>query len=255
MTRRILLTVLIVVLAGALLGCYFYFVGTLSAEGRAATRCNRVDVILLDSLESAIVDRQEVRAFLEARSLGRQTDRVDLDSIERVLRARGDVLGAEVYAADDQTVAARLVQRKPVLRLETATGRWYSDPEGFLFPVTHAVDVPVITGHIPLTLSGAYKGQTQPEKLGWVLGLVDLARYIDSKEVLRREIAQIDIAEDGDIVLYTRSAGPAVIFGDCSDIPAKFRKLEAFWRNIAPQEDAKPYKTINLKYNNQIICK
>lgn len=255
MTRRILLTALIVVLAGALLGCYFHFVGILSAEGRSAARCNRVEVILLDSLESAIVDPQEVHSLLEARSLGRRTDRVDLDSIERMLRARGDVLGAEVYTPDDHTVSARLTQRKPVLRLEAAVGRWYADPEGYLFPVTHPVDVPVVTGRIPLSLGEAYKGQAPEASLGWLLGLVDLARYIDSREVLRREIAQIDIAEDGDIVLYTRSPGPAIIFGDSGEVAVKFRKLEAWWRNIAPQEDIPDYKTINLKYNNQIICK
>ena len=86
--------------------------------------------------------------------------------------------------------------------------------------------------------------------------MVTLARYIDSKPALKREIAQMDINEDGDIVLYTRSAGPAIIFGDSGDYVTKFAKLDAWWRNIAPQlEEGKTYKTINLKYNNQIICK
>ena len=86
--------------------------------------------------------------------------------------------------------------------------------------------------------------------------MVSLAQYIDSKPVLKREIAQIDVAPDGDIVLFTRTAGPAIIFGDSGNCAEKFRKLEAWWRNIAPQADEKkPYKTINLKYNHQIICK
>ena len=86
-------------------------------------------------------------------------------------------------------------------------------------------------------------------------GIVELARYIDSKPVLRSEIAQLDIAPNGDIVLYTRRPGPSIIFGDSADYVTKFRKLEAWWRNIEPQLDEKKhYKTINLKYNQQIIC-
>ena len=34
MTKRILLTSLIVLLSGGLLGCYFYFVGALARDGR-----------------------------------------------------------------------------------------------------------------------------------------------------------------------------------------------------------------------------
>ena len=45
MITKILLTSLIVVLAGALLGCYFHFVGSLAAKGRETSRCERVDII------------------------------------------------------------------------------------------------------------------------------------------------------------------------------------------------------------------
>ena len=256
MIRKIMLTTLILVLAGGLLGCWFHFVGILSAEGHAQARCRQVDIILLDSLESAIVDKAEVQEYVAKRTLGRQTNLVNLDSIEKALRARGEVMSAEVYTADEQTVAVRLTQRKPVIRFENGHHRWYADPEGYLFPVTNAVDVPIVTGRIPVRVDSTWRGETPEESREWVLGMVELARYIDSKPVLKREIAQIDVDPDGDLVLYTRTAGPAILFGDSGNCAEKFRKLEAWWRNIAPQVDAKkPYKTINLKYNHQIICK
>ena len=256
MIRKILLTSLIVVLAAGLLGCWFHFVGILSAEGHRQAYCRQVDVILLDSLESAIVDKAEVQEYVSEMALGRQTALVQLDSIERALRARGEVMSAQVYAADEQTVAVRLTQRKPVIRFENGHRRWYADPEGYLFPVTNAVDVPIVTGRIPIQVDSTWRGEAPRENREWILGMVELACYIDSKPVLRREIAQIEVAPDGDIVLYTRSAGPAILFGDSGNYAEKFRKLEAWWRNIAPQVDGKkPYKTINLKYNHQIICK
>ena len=256
MIRKILLTTLILVLAGGLLGCWFYFVGALSAEGHAQARCRQVDVILLDSLESAIVDKAEVQEYVAKRALGRQTNLINLDSLEKALRARGEVMSAQVYAANEQTVAVRLTQRKPVIRFENGHHHWYADPEGYLFPVTNAVDVPIVTGRIPVHVDSTWRGETPQDNREWVLGMVSLAQYIDSKPVLKREIAQIDVAPDGDIVLFTRTAGPAIIFGDSGNCAEKFQKLEAWWRNIAPQVDEKkPYKTINLKYNHQIICK
>ena len=255
MIKKILLTTLIVLLAGGLLGSYFYFVGTLAAKGREQSLCDRVEVILLDSLESAIVDKGEMLALVGSAALGRTTARIDLDSIERAIRARGEVMGAQVYAANPQTVGVQITQRKPVIRLENGAQHWYADPQGYLFPVANSVDVPVVTGNLPLQLADNYRGAVPDQSRTWLLNLVELARYIDEKEVLRNEIAQIDVAEDGDIVLYTRTPGPAIIFGDSTGYVEKFRKLEAWWRNIAPLERDKPYKTINLKYNNQIICK
>ena len=255
MIKRILLTTLIVLLAGGLLGCYFHFVGALSTEGKRQHACRQVEIILLDSLESAIVDKAEMEALVTKMAIGTPTVAVNIDSIERAIRSHGEVMSVQVYAADEQTVAARLTQRKPVVRLENGSQNWYADPEGYLFPVNNSVDVPIVTGNLPLQLSDNYRGSVPEDKRGWLLGLVELARYIDSKPVLQREISQIDIAPDGDIVLYTRSAGPAILFGDSGGCAEKFRKLEAYWRNIAPQAKDKTYKTINLKYNNQIICK
>ena len=255
MIKKILLTTLIVLLAGGLLGSYFYFVGALSAEGRRQHACRQVEVILLDSLESAIVDKAEMEALVTRMAVGKPTVAVNIDSIERAIRSHGEVMSVQVYAADPQTVAARLTQRKPVVRLENGSQNWYADPEGYLFPVNNSVDVPIVTGNLPLHLGDNYRGAVPEGNRNWLLGLVELARYIDSKPVLQREISQIDIAPDGDIVLYTRSAGPAILFGDSGGYTEKFRKLEAYWRNIAPQAEGKTYKTINLKYNNQIICK
>ena len=255
MTKRILLTSLIVLLSGGLLGCYFYFVGALARDGRQQARCRQVEVFLPDSLESTIVDKQEMCAFLQ-KNVGRPIDSIDLHALEMQIRSRGEVMDAQVYTVDEHTLTARISQRKPVVRLENGQVRWYADPDGYLFPVRNAVDVPLVTGRIPLTAEPSYKGFAPEQEQAWMEGIVALARYIDSKPVLRREIAQIDVDSNGDLVLYTRRPGPGIIFGDSSDYITKFQKLEAWWRNIEPQlEPGKTYKTINLKYNQQIICR
>ncbi len=255
MIRRIICTCLIVLATAGALGCWFYFVGALSAQGRGQTRCGQVKIVLLDSLESGIVNRKAVQKEVEKQVIGRVTDSIDLDAIERQIRANGEVMTAQVFTGSPQSVNVHITQRKPVLRLEGAGGRWYADPEGYLFPVTNTVDVPIVTGRLPMQLTADWRGPAPEAQQEWMRGMIALAQYIDSRDILRQEIEQIDIAPDGDIVLYTRTPGPAVIFGDYGDCSEKFRKLEAWWRNIAPQTGETTYKTINLKYNHQIICK
>ena len=257
MVKKILLTTLIVLLSGGLLGCWFWFVGGLEARGRADARCQRVSVVLLDSLESSIVDRQEMHDYLIRQVKGQRTDTVNLHGLEMAVRERGEVMSADVYAADPHTIAVKITQRKPVVRFEKGADRWYSDPDGYLFPVVHPVNVPVVTGSIPLAAGSKYKGPAPDDSRAWVLGVIEMARYIDSRNTLRGQIEQIDVEPGGDLVLYTAEDGPAIIFGDSSDYAEKFRKLEIWWRNVQPEAQAenKYYKTINLKFNNQIICK
>ena len=256
MIKRILLTSLIVLLSGGMLGSYFYFTGRLVAQGRRQARCQKVEVILLDSLQSNIVDKKELHGLLARQSIGRPVDSIDLHQLETQVGGMGEVVTAQVYTANGRTLAVRITQRKPVVRFEKDGNRWYADPEGYLFPVHNAVDVPVVTGYLPFQLESNYKGFAPDATRDWTSGMVELAQYIDGKPVLRNEITQLDIAANGDIVLYTREPGPSIIFGDSADYVTKFQKLDAWWRYIKPQmEENKHYKTINLKYNQQIICR
>lgn len=257
MIRRILLTATVVLLSGGLLGSYFYFAGRLDAEGRRTARCQRIRVFMPDSLETAIVEPAEVEKFVSRLAAGRVTDSIDLDTIERALRTRGEVMNAQVYALSPEEIAVRITQRKPVVRFDDGHRRFYADPEGYLFPVHNAVDVPVVTGKIPMTLEADYKGPAPEAAAEWVKGVVALARQIDANAYLRREIAQIEVESPDELVLYTRTEGPRFLFGSSDGVPEKFRKMDVYWRNIAPEaeREEKHYSTINLKYNNQIICK
>ena len=203
MVKKVILTALIVLLSAGLLGCWFYFVGRLETRGRQESRCDRVSVVLLDSLESAIVDKDELRDYVAGLAIGRKTDSIDLDTIERAILSRGEVMTAQVFAYSTGELAVELTQRKPVVRFDNSKERFYSDPEGYIFPVTNAVNVPLVTGKIPLNISAGYKGHAPEENRDWVMGLVGLAGYIDSRDILKREIEQIDIAENGDIVVAT----------------------------------------------------
>jgi cell division protein FtsQ len=68
-------------------------------------------------------------------------------------------------------------------------------------------------------------------------------------------IEQIYIDKNGDVILSPRIGNHKVIFGDLKDIEVKFNKLYTFYKNIAPEKGWERYSEVNLKYNNQIVCK
>jgi cell division protein FtsQ len=45
-----------------------------------------------------------------------------------------------------------------------------------------------------------------------------------------------------------------IIFGDAADAREKLENLATFYRKVMSQKDWDLYKTINLKYKNQVVC-
>jgi len=255
MVKKILLTVLLTVLSVGLLVGYFYHIDRYAGAKRQNIRCEKVSIIVLDSLESDIVNKSELEKAIKKQCVGIITDSIDLHALEFLLDNNGEISESQVFWKDEGLLGVTLTQRKPVVRLEMAGGGYYSDSEGYLFPVQHPIDVPVITGSLPLNLESGYRGYADSTSMKWLKAISGMASYISSDKYWNRQIAQIDVEKNSDIVLYLSSGDLKVIFGDASDYIDKLDKLEQYYRYIAPLEKAQNYTTVNLKYRNQIICK
>lgn len=255
MVKRIIITASVCISFLGLCGAYFYFVGNLAAQKKHDAECRCVNVTILDSLESSAVNVQEIYTLVSGPALGKPMEAIDLKGLEGLVRSNGEVMGAEVYTDAYCNVEVTLTQRKPVVRFDNGENDFYSDAGGYLFPVKHHIEMPVVTGHIPLQPESGFKGYPDIAQKEWVGKMVNLAEYIESSKFLKRQIQQIDIQENGDIVLYTAVGDQSILFGNCDDIAKKFAKLEAFYRSIVPEKGLDRYSVINLKVKNQIICK
>ena len=59
---------------------------------------------------------------------------------------------------------------------------------------------------------------------------------------------------ENDYVLQTRVYNQKIQLGAIRDLDIKFKKLEAFYNEVIQNNEVEKYKTINLKYNNQVVC-
>lgn len=256
MLKRILLTSMFCLLTAGIGFCYFFFTGRYVAERSRSEKCTAIDIIVEDSLENKLISCYDVMDMLNDSIIGTDLAKLNIYSIEEALRSHGEIRGAEVFDDMSGILTVRLQQRKAVIRFAEAGTSFFSDSTGYMFPICNAANVPVVTGNIPVSYSDGQKGYcTSREEAEWMAGIIALGRYIESHDYWHRQIEQIDIAENGDIMLYTRDARQNVIFGDCRDIAAKFSKLAAFYKGIAPLKEAENYSVVNLKYKDQIICR
>ena len=255
MVKRIIYTSLLCIGAAGLFFAYFFFVGRYAGDRRSHMKCSSVDIVITDSLFSSAVNPKEIYDSVCPLALGRLVDSIDVLEMERGVRSNGEVMSAEAFVTGYGKVEMRITQRRPVVRFKNATESYYCDRSGYLFPVKHHIEMPIVTGDIPLELGGEFKGYPDREQREWLKDMASLAEFIESDGFLKENIQQIDIESSGDIVLYTYAGNQKIVFGKCEDIAEKFRKLEAFYKNIVPEKGADRYSCINLKYKNQIICR
>ena len=214
-----------IIAAAAVTACLFlWLVGDrVGAENRREVTCNSVDAIIADSL-----------AFISP------------DDIKDWMADYGTYLGL-----------ISVTQRLPVVRFQNASGGFYADAEGFLFPLQqrHTVRVPIVDGALPIKLDKNFKGEPQTEQeKEWVLSVLDLVRWLDARKEWNDLVGQISVRKDGNLVLVPREGAERFVFGTPTDIDAKFGRIRKYYESIAPSRE-NPYKTVDVRFDGQIICR
>jgi len=241
--------------ASAVAACVFLaLVGDrLGARNRHEITCNSIDAQIADSLERKFISPGDIQDWMAdyGTYLGLRLDSVDLRRVEAVIDGKSAVRKSEAWLTDDGVLHISVTQREPVVRFQSASGGYYADADGFLFPLQlrHTARVPVVDGHLPLKLGKDFKGEPGTEKeRQWVLAVIDLVRYLGEL------VGQITVDKNGNLVLIPREGTERFIFGTPTDIDAKFSRIRNYYVSIAPSRET-PYKTVDVRYEGQIICK
>lgn len=259
MLKKIFTYSAITLLAAAAVA-YFYLASLLYAAKSGESVCRSVEVEISDSAVNRFVSKKEVIAIVtqyDGECVGKRCDKIDLARIERLLNSRSAIKESQASLTRDGIMRIEITQRRPVLRIETFNGGFYIDESEYIFPLVESFTsyVPVVSGHIPLNLDADYRGEAAEEQMPWLTKTLELGKFLDSNPFWSAMIEQIYVEQNGDLILSPKVGKMKIIFGPPDNIEEKFRKLLAFYKNIAPQRGWERYSEVNLKYKGQIVCK
>ena len=243
-----------IVLLFSIAGAYFYFSSLLSREGREEMLCNSLDVIILDSLDNCFITSSEVKDYLGDSMFGKNLDSIDTYQIENYLTGKDVIATANAFVTMPDRLTVQITQRKPIIRFQNENFGFFADESGFILPLNskHSLNLPVVTGKLPVEVTESHRGFTDNRQ--WMSDIIEFTDYIRNNAYWSREIEQIYVEENGDLVLYPKSGSFKIVFGGFDNRDAKFEKLAAFYKVILPDE-TKHYTSVNLKFKDQIVCK
>ena len=204
-----------------------------------------------------LISEKEIKQILQL-AAGKTITKANIKSLNlRKLEAKLNkdkrIQRADLYFDSKNKLHAHIIQKKPIMRvIEEEGGEYYLDENGKQVPVTRgsAVRVPLVTG-IRDTFSLVNTKSDPPSKLKQVF---DIMKYVAKDPFLTALIEQAHVEHDsiGDIVLIPKLGREKLIFGDASDIQAKFDNLKIFYRDGMPKLGWSRYKSLNLKYSHQV---
>lgn len=227
---------------GMLIGCV--------RSGDSAKLCEGLDVQFKDPYE--FVSEEDIRGFLDRKYgayVGVRLDSLDLGRIEKMLEEKSVVMNSEAWTTRDGILHISIVQRAPALRFQRGEEGFYIDRTGYVFPLhkSYTAEVPVVEGAIPDLNDG--------RNAGWAEGVLNLTDYIASSKQWKDKVEKISVGAGGEVELKMKEGKERFIIGYPDQIEAKFGKIGKYYSHILPSLDNVQYKSVNLKYNKQIICR
>lgn len=249
---------IVILLVGALIIGTMGVAVLMGRQSRKPLVCKGLEVVVLDSLENDFVSRKDVKIFLEKEYgsyLGKQLDSIDLHKVEKIIDGRSAVLKSEAFVTKDGILHIEVTQRKPVVRFQKADGGFYADQDGYIFPLqsSYASYVQIIDGEIPINTKSGYKGEIEdPAQKEWFDKVMQLVNFIESSS-WKDKIVQIHVGNGGELTVIPREGNERFILGQPVNIRDKFSRIEKYYGAIAA--NGKQYRTVNLKYDGQIVCR
>ncbi len=166
---------------------------------------------------------------------------INLHKFEMSVAKNPLVEEAKVYMTIAGSLKTVVTQRTPIGRVITGKEGYYIDRQGLKMPlsVNYSARVPLVSG------------QFTDEDIPVVFLLL---KKINSEEFLTNSIVGIHKASNGDYLLKTRMYDQEIRIGTIAGLDTKLKKLLVFYKKIIQEKAVGDYKTINLKYNNQVVC-
>ncbi len=214
------------------------------------------DVKVLLPGQFNFIERDEVDRILMENAgamVGRDMNDINIHKLENALKANPFIEFAKVYADMTGVIQIQIRQRVPVLRVvNMANLNFYIDGNGNKIPLSdnYTAKVLVASGLIDEDFSG--RVDTLNTKMA--RDLYRIALYIKSDTLWDNQIEQLFVDLKGDIEMVPRVGGHKIILGSADSLQTKFRNLLVFYKKAIPKVGWDTYKTINLKYANQIVC-
>jgi len=214
--------------------------------------CRNIEIEFANNELIKVSSDELIRLVKSADSdiLIKKLTQINSEKIEAAVKKHHAIKNAEVYkimAKDSSSYKGILVvkvkHREPVVRIMSNLGSYYLDESGNKIPISanYTANVLATTGFLT-------------EKYA-IEKLLPFILFLEDDEFWQAQIEQVHIEQNGEVLLIPLVGEHVIEFGKLDDYQKKLLKMKAFYEQVLAKNNWNKYKTVSLKYNNQVIAK
>lgn len=165
---------------------------------------------------------------------------IDLYKLEEQVLENPYVEKVSLFITIDGKLNTVIKQRKPIARILNGNSSYYIDSQAVKVPISenYSARVPVING---------VSNENESSEL-----IILLNKIVDDN-FLSKEIIGIESQAQNEYIFTVRSGDYRINFGNLTEIESKIKKLKAFYSKVFLDSTIHKYRTINIKYHNQVV--
>jgi cell division protein FtsQ len=244
---------------------YVVFALVYANNKRAGVVFNDIDVRITNAI--ATMHKDDISLLLAQNGLnyfGKTIKQLPLAEMESVIEQNPLIKRADVYASMDGIVHVDIEQRTPVLRVyDKRGGDFYIDDEGYVFYIKSGQScyVPIVSGNLKPPFHKDFTGSIHSYMIenkvtdSTLLLLYEFGLYVSKHPFWNAQIEQIYFDAPHRVELVPRVGAHIIKMGTLSNYKYKMNKLLTLYHSGLPLKGWNTYKSIDLSYGNQIICK
>ena len=165
---------------------------------------------------------------------------VDCKLIQKTLNSHPYILSSTARMTMGGKLAVKVTQHKPVVRAFYHDKEFYVSRDGTVMPLsaTHYCHILVGNGDGKGSLTKIWK----------------LASFLSDNPKYGEVFDQVYVSPKGDLYLVPKLGSLSIEVGDTNQLAGKFENLWAFFDQGVNQVGWDMYKSISLKYRDQVVC-
>jgi len=205
---------------------------------------------LIIDVDSAFLDNSYIKSFLSNQILS-DSQNINFNYLENKFASISHVQDVAIYKDLIGNLNIGIKQYIPIARIVSGSlSDNYINDEGHIFPISSRYSKRVLLLHINEKFSKDKK--LTSSKFG--KDLLEMINFINRDEFFSKIISELEINSNKNIVIHPQFSKQKFIFGYPDNLDEKFEKINIFYKKIVPAKGWNTYKTVNVKFKNQIIC-
>ncbi|NBW27764.1 MAG: cell division protein FtsQ [Flavobacteriaceae bacterium] len=219
------------------------FLFSFSAKRNLDRKIKKTEVIFVGN-DQLFITHETVNKLLIEKNQSVQKPqkvKVDLNKLENSLDDYNMIEKSEVFITIDGVLKAIVKQKSPIARVFDKNGSFYFDYQGNKMPLSDN-----FTARVPLIL-GEINDENRKD-------LFKLFKFIFDDDFLQKNIIGIEILPTGAIIMSNRNYNYKIDFGRTINVESKFQNYKAFFQKAEADSSLVKYKTINLRFTQQVVC-